>query len=259
MNYKIIFIIILVFLTSCKHSNEPRVNYKNKFVFFSNKGFAMIYTDGLLKENIVSNKIEDRSLIVFNSKLNIDTAVKVTNLLNNKHIIAKIGINSKFPRFYNSVISKRISKELEIDPEEPYVQIQSINSDSSFVANKAKTFNEERKVATKAPVEEITIKNISISKDSAKNKEKKKKNVKSKQKSEFKYIIKFADLYFEKSSIDFKNRLINEYQLKDVSTKKISKNSFRVYMGPYNSFKAIKKAFETIKLKDFDNIEIIKL
>ena len=259
MNFKSILLIILILLTSCKQIDTSNIDYKNKFILYSNTGFAIIYDDKLLQNNIVTNKIDDRSLIIFNNKLNVNTPVRITNLLNGKYIVAKVGINNKYPNFYNSVISKRISKEIEIDIEEPYVKIQSINSDSSFIANKAKTFEEEKNVATKVPIEEITIKNIGVSNDSNKNIKKESNNQILIKKGDFKYIIKFADLYFEKSAIDFKNRLINEYKLKDVNTKKISENSFRVYMGPYNSLSKIEKAFETINNSDFDNIEIVKL
>ena len=163
MNYKIIFFLILIFVTSCKQLDSKKIDYDNKFIFYSNKGFAIVYNDDLIKKNILSNKIDERSLVIFNSKLNEDTAVKITNLLNNKYLIAKVGKNKKFPLFYNSVISKRISKELDIDLIEPYVEIQTINSNKSFIANKAKTFDEEKNVANKAPIEEITIKNLNSS------------------------------------------------------------------------------------------------
>ena len=76
-----------------------------------------------------------------------DTPVKVTNLLNGKYILAKIGKKSKYPFFYNAVISKRIAEELEIDLSEPYIAVQTINTSGAFVAKKAKTFKEEKKVA----------------------------------------------------------------------------------------------------------------
>ena len=109
---------------------------------------------------IVNKKIDERSLIIFNNKLKYDTPVKVTNLLNGKYILAKIGKKSKYPFFYNAVISKRIAEELEIDLSEPYIAVQTINTSGAFVAKKAKTFKEEKKVADKAPVDGITIENL---------------------------------------------------------------------------------------------------
>ncbi len=163
-----IIIFLTLLLTSCETTNKKIVS-KNNFNSYSNNGFALIYNDDLYKKKIVSKKIEQRSLIVFNNKLKKDTDIKITNLLNDKYLIAKIGKHSKYPIFYNSVISDRIVTELEIDPNQPYVRIETINSSDTFIANKAKTFDEEKKVANKAPVDSISIQNISLDNKNNKN------------------------------------------------------------------------------------------
>ena len=43
-----------------------------------------------------------------------DTNVKITNLTNNRSVLAKVGLSVDYPNFYNSVISKRIATELEL-------------------------------------------------------------------------------------------------------------------------------------------------
>ena len=79
------------------------------------------------------------------------------------------------------------------------------------------------------------------------------------KKKEFNYIIKFADLYFEDSALILKKRLIDEYNLSNISIDKINNNVYRVYIGPFNNIKSIKVEFDKINLMDFDNIDIIKL
>ena len=253
MNYKIILIFLILFTFSCDQK-YTQLEYKNNFENFSNKGFALIYNDQLFKNKIVSKKIDERSFIIFNNKIKYDTPVKVTNLLNGKYILAKIGKKSKYPFFYNSVITKRIAEELEIDPLEPYISVQTINTSGAFVAKKAKTYKEEKRVADKAPVEGIFIENISDgSKKVKKNKDKKLNNKK------FNYIIKFADLYFEDSAIMLKNRLTSEFNINNVLIDKINNNVYRVYIGPFNNINSIKIEFDKIDIMSFDNIDIIKL
>jgi hypothetical protein len=258
MNYRFIFFIFFLFLISCENQSSKienqssKINYTKHFEFYSNKGFTLVYTDMLLKNKIVNKKIDKRSLIVFNNNLKKDTPVKITNLLNGKDLIAKIGNKLKYPTFYNSVISDRIAKDLNIDLSEPYVQIQTVNSKNSFIANKATTFDEEKKVANKAPVENISIKSIGLSKELNKKSNDKKIN-------NFNYIIKFADLFFEDSAIMLKNRLLEEFNINNVYIKKLSKNKYRVYKGPFNSLESIKKEFIDINNLDFENIEIVKL
>ena len=153
-----------------------------------------------------------------------------------------------------SYTNYEIAEELEIDLLEPYIAVQTINTSGAFVAKKAKTFKEEKKVADKAPVDGITIENLG----DETNKIKKTNKLKLKKK-EFNYIIKFADLYFEDSALILKKRLIDEYNLSNISIDKINNNVYRVYKGPFDNIKSIKIEFDKINLMDFDNIDIIKL
>ena len=56
-----------------------------------------------------------------------------------------------------------------------------------------------------------------------------------------------------------KKRLINEFNFKNVYIEKITKNSFRVYKGPFENLESIKKEYNDISKLNFENIEIIKL
>ena len=76
---------------------------------------------------------------------------------------------------------------------------------------------------------------------------------------DFKYIIKIVDLYFEDSAKILINRLQNEYSINNIKIKKMSKNSYRVYKGPFNNLDSIKREYTDIIKLNFENIEIIKL
>ncbi len=249
MIYKFL-LIFFIFVFSCTPKNENIIfeSVQN----YSNIGFTLVYSDEMYKSKKISNKIDERSLIVFNYKIKSDTPVKITNLLNNKYLIAKTGKKSKYPFFYNSVVSKRIADELELNMDQPYIQIKTLDSNSIFIANKSKTFEEEREVADKAPVEGILIKNIGT--------DLKQKKLKKKTKStSFNYIIKFADLFFDDSAQMLKKRLADEFDIKNVKVKKISQNSYRVYSGPFMDLDSLKKEFINLNKLNFENLEIIKL
>ena len=249
MPYKILTFLLFIILNSCvTPSVEKKESSTTPKSFFISKGFTLVYTEDLYKEKLIKGKIEDRSLIIFQKNLKKNTKVKITNLINSKYIIANVGKKTEYPYFYNSVISSRISKILEIDELEPYIEIKELLEGSSFIAKKAKTFDEEKIVASKAPIDDIQIKDLND-----KVKKKSKVNIK-----KFTYIIKIADFYFEKSANQMKRRFLDETSIEKVNINKLSKNIFRVYLGPFNNLNSLKKSFNAINVLQFDTIEIIK-
>ena len=245
----ILFIVIFIFLSNCTSStlvnNKPT---KISAVAFSNKGFALVYNDNLFKQKIVSKKISERSLIIFQKNLKEDTNVKITNISNNKSIIGMVGKNSKYPLFNNSVLSMRIADELDLDINQPYVEILEILENSIFVALKAKTYDEEKNVAIKAPVDGISINDLNAEK-------KKNKEI---YKTKFSYNIKIADFYFNNSAILLLDRIRNENLIKNAKIKKISNKKYRVYLGPFNNINSLQKSYNDISILQFENIEIIR-
>lgn len=249
MHYNIITFLLFVILTSCVPTPvEKKISSTTPKSFFLNKGFTLVYNEDLYKEKLVKEEIEKRSLIIFQKNLKKNTMVKITNLLNSKYLIAKVGKKAEYPYFYNSVISQRISRDLEINELEPYIEVKEIIEGSSFVAEKAKTFEEEKNVAGKAPVDQIQIKELG--KDN-------KKEIKI-NKKKFNYTIKIADFYFEKSAKQMKSRIFEETSIKNVNIDKLSGTKFRVFLGPFKDLNSLKKSFNAINILEFDSIEIIK-
>ena len=63
----------------------------------------------------------------------------------------------------------RIADEIGLNENEPYVEILEVLEDTIFVAKRAKTFEEEKKVADKAPVNNINISDLNTKQTNAKN------------------------------------------------------------------------------------------
>ena len=248
MNYKYL-ILFLLLLTSCTTNVTNKSSYilENK-VKFSSSGFVLVYDNNLFLNKIVNKKMNDRDLIIFQRNLKTGTSIKILNPVNNKSLIAQVGKNSIYPIFNNAVVSKRIASELELNINEPYLLIEEIVHNSSFIAKKSKTFDEEKKVANKAPVENIIINDLNVNTKIKKLTKKKK----------FNYSIKIADFYFSKSAINMKNKILNESSISNVNVKEISKNKFRVILGPYLDLKSLKNEYNKLHKFNFENIEIIK-
>ena len=244
--YKILLALFL--LSSCSNVQKTtNINFKEPF---ANSGFALIYDDTYFETKVIKNKLDNRSYTIYQRNLKPATNVIIKNMLNDKSILATVGKNSEYPLFYNSVISKRIADELNINLNEPYIQVIEVDKTSIFLANKTKTFEEEKKVAEKAPVLEIGIKDLSNNKEGV--------EVKSSN-DEFKYVIKLADFYFFETAVNLKKRVKNEFNVNNVKINKLSKTKFRVYLGPYKSLNSLKNAFNKISGLEFENIEIIRI
>ncbi len=275
MQFKYILFLLFLNLLACEHHSK-NINIKNKpeekksvvqkdkikvssdkneqkeiiNIVYSNKGFALIYDEE--EDNFLENNLDNTSINILSPNLPNGIPVRITNIINGKSLMTIVKNKTVLPVYYNSVITKRIVSELSINPNEPYVYIETINSKNLYVANNVKTFDEEKEVANKAPVDDIMIQSISLENEI---KESKTNNFE----TNFNYIIKFADFYFEDSAIMLKNRLFEEHNIENIQIKKLSQNNFRVYKGPYKDFEKLKKGFHNIENLDFDSIEIIKL
>ena len=224
MNYKaLIFIAFLFVITSCKYN----YSYNQKKIFSSN-GFVLIYNDKDLQEKIISKKL-------INDKKDTSLDVKVLK-------------KSKYPDFYELVITKATADNLMIDEKFPYVEITEIKKNDKFIAKKTLTHIEERKISKKAPVEKILVNDLS------KNKERKKTDITKKN-----YHIVIASFYSKEIAVFLQKRLkIDLPQLKSgkILVKSINKTTYEVKSGPYSSVDEIKLDYMLLKDYGFEDLNI---
>ena len=246
---KLIILCCLMLLNNCTATTTIKTISSNSLDNpFINKGFSLIYNDKFYYDKVISKKIDERSLIIFQKNLKKNTIVKITNILNNKSVIATVGSNAYYPLFNNAVLSLRIADEIGLNENEPYVEILEVLEDSIFVAKRAKTFEEEKKVANKAPVKNISISDLNTKQANTKNEFSKK----------FSYEIKIADFYFNNTASLLVDRIVKETMIRDAKIKKINEKKYRVYAGPFNNINSLQKSFNDISILEFENIEIIK-
>ncbi|MDC0533194.1 hypothetical protein OAO09_00325 [Candidatus Pelagibacter sp.] len=242
-----ILLLLSLLLFSCDqsiNSNSKKISFpiENRY---SNTGFALIYNNDLLD----IKELENRSLDIYHNSLKKRSIVKIINPKNGKFLMAEVKSNKvKFSNFYNSILSPRIAQELDLNSNEPYIQIILVAKNSTFIAKKAKTFDEERIVAEKAPVDGIQINDLN---------EVKVKKKKPKEKV-FSYSIKVADFYYKDTAISMMTRIKNEASINNLSIRKLSKTKYRVLIGPFNDIKTLRDSFEKMNYFKFENLEIIK-
>ena len=238
---------MFIFLIGCEQY-KPKITNNlqiKKEAKYQNNGFALIYNESLDIKNL-----NHRSLEIYHKKIKKNSFVKITNPINDKSLIAKVKSNKvKFSNFYNSVISSRIVNALELNTNEPYVEIILISKNSTFIAKKAKTFEEEKEVAEKAPIDGIKISDLN---NTLKNDNKNLLN------NEFRYSIKVADFYYKKTAELMVDRIKSETSLENIKIIQLSKTKYRVLLGPFNDINTLKESFEKMKSLYFENLEILR-
>jgi len=233
MKYKII---IFFFLVSCTNYSS---NFEKKSGY-SASGFAYIETS-------IPNNLENKKFFISHNKLRVGTKVRVINPDNKKSLEIIIKHKIKYDNFYKVLISKSIVEELELSSKFPFVEINEIKSNKSFVAKKAITDNAEKKIANKAPIDRININNIS-----------QKKNIDKIEKKSYSILV--ADFYNLGSAEFLKEKLMtilknSNYKLIYINKKK--EKNYELLMGPYNTINKLKNDYIVLSDSNFEDLDII--
>ena len=235
--------IILVFIYSCS-SQFQTIKQKDPYVA---NGFAYIYNDSDFNKKIIKNKMNNEIMQLSHQNLKTGTLIKITNPKNQESLILKNIKRIKYPDFYKIMITKPVAQKLNLRADLPLLEIIEIKKNKSFVAEKAKIFNEEKKISSKAPVASVQISNIS------KNKSKKI------QKKIDKIFLEIGTFYSIDTALFLKERIIKdiqEFDEKKIIIKKINDKKTQVISGPYNSVNLLKNDYIKLKKFGFEELDI---
>ena len=177
-----------------------------------------------------------------------NTPIKVINPNNLKIIETKIYRKANYPKIFNSVISKKIATILELDLNNPYVEIIETKKNKTFLAKKTNTFEEEKSVVEKAPVNEIKVKDLT-------NKTLK---VKKKILKDNSFILVINEFYYEDSANNLKKELIKKTDMINISVQKINNKKYRLLVVPFKNFNALKTAYISLNNLGFEYLNIYK-
>ena len=179
--------------------------------------------------------------------LKLGALIKLVNPDTNESIILKNSKKIKYPDFYKILITKKVSEKLRLDNNLPLVEILELKKNKSFIAKKAKIFNEEKKISSNAPITSVEISNIS-----------KKKSTSTKTKNKI-YIL-LASFYSIDSADLLKRESTSKYPiLTQLELKVIKKNNKKINLisGPYNTINLMKNDYIKFKKFGFEELDFI--
>ena len=245
---KFIIIFLFLFLYNCSNLKTEQLKTKKEKIYYSSKGFALIYEDYLYKEGVINKKINNEDIIIVHSSLKKNTPIKITNPQNSIILKTKIKFRSDYPEIFNILISQKAASILKLDPNNPYVEFNEIKKNKTFIAKKSNTFEEEKKVAEKAPVNEVEMDDISQQKNT---------EIKKLDKG-YNFVLVIGNFYYEKSASDLKNELIKKTKKNNFLVKKLSKNKYRLSVGPFKNFNSLKSTYISLNNLGFEDLNIYK-
>ena len=241
MKYKLIILFLL--LASCAQNYSKSELNKP----FNSKGFAYIYNEEDFVNKVIKKKLDNNSLQIAHNKLRAGSLIKIINIKTNESIILKNSKRVEYPEFYKILITKPVADKLNLQIDLPIVEVIEVKKNKSFVAKKTKIFKEEEKIYSNAPIESVTINNIS------KNNKKKNKTIKDK------FYIIIAEFYSKNSASLLKKRITQEllnFDNKKLYIKSKKSNKISLLAGPYNSINLMKNDYIQLKKFGFEELDI---
>ncbi len=229
------YLLFLFFLISC----TPNLTTINQKIPYTSTGFAYIYNEIDFNNKIIKGRMNNDIMQISHQNLKTGTMVKIINPKNKENIVLKNVKRIKYPDFYKILITNSVAEKLDLDTDLPILEIIEIKKNKSFVAKKAKIYNEEKKIPSSAPIASVQISNISKTKTSKKANDLDK------------VYVDIGTFYSIKTAKFLKKRIIKEIPElnKKLKIRKINNKETQVILGPYTAVNLLKNDY--IKLKNF--------
>jgi hypothetical protein len=238
----------MISLYSCAGYNVNRDDLKNKKSYFSSSGFALVYNDNLFLNKTVNKKINNDEIKILHNFLKPNTPIKIINPSNSKFIETKIYKKSIYPQIFSVVISKKVAQILDLNLEDPFIELIEIKKNKTFIAKKSNIFDEEKNVAETVPVNEVKMDDLSKP-ESINEKKLVKKN---------KFILVISDFYYKESATKLMSSLSLKTEFNNYTVKKINDNKYRLFAGPFKNFNALKVLYISLNELGFENLNVYK-
>ena len=255
---KIILLCFILLLGACANYKTDKPKQIKEKSFYSSIGFALIYNKNLFEEGgidkklnnneIIDNKLNNEQIIAMHSSLKKNTLIQIINPETSKIIETRIYRRAYYPKIFNIVLSKKIATFLELDIDNPYVEIFEVKENKTFIAKEGNIYEEERKVAEVVVVDKVEMDDLSEEQLYSKKISDKKKD----------FVLIIADFYYRDSAENLKKELVKKTKINKFSVKKINDNKYRLAVGPFKNFNALKSIYISLNNLGFEELNIYR-
>ena len=256
---KIILFCFILLLGACADFKTDKSKPEKERKFYSSKGFALIYNDSLFEQGgidkelnnneIIDNKLNNEQILALHSSLKKNTLIKIINPDTSIVVETKIFRKADYPNIFNIVLSKKIATILELNLDNPYVEVFEIKENKTFIAKEGNIYEEEKKVAEVVVVDKVEMDDLSEEQLDRKKISEKKKD----------FVLVIADFYYRDSAENLKKELIKKTKINKFLVNKINDNKYRLAVGPFKNFNALKSIYISLNNLGFEGINIYRV
>ena len=72
------------------------------------------------------------------------------------------------------------------------------------------------------------------------------------------FMLVINDFYYEVSAINLKNELVKKIYISNISVKKINDKKYRLLVGPFKNFNALKTTYISLNNLGFESLNIFR-
>ena len=194
--------------------------------------------------------------------LGLASNVRVTNIENGFSMIVRVNHRGAYSNTNVIELSDIVFNKLKLNENGNLIKLELINANETFILGEAKTYNEEKKISSMAPIDNVSVVSIgSGSQESEAEKPLTKDEVNLDnfriEKIQNKEIyIHVATLLFKQSAEELENKLKSIKKVDIVNSMNNGKNTYKVIIGPFDNLVQLNETLKVNTIQQYEDLSI---
>jgi rare lipoprotein A len=194
--------------------------------------------------------------------LGLASNVRVTNIENGFSMIVRVNHRGAYSNTNVIELSDIVFNKLKLNENGNLIKLELINANETFILGEAKTYNEEKKISSTAPIDDVSV--VSIVTESQEGTTEKLltkdrvnlDNFRIEKILNKEVYIHVATLLFKHSAEELKNKLKSIKKVDIVNTMINGKNTYKVIIGPFDSMVQLNETLKINKIQQYEDLSI---
>jgi rare lipoprotein A len=194
--------------------------------------------------------------------LGLASNVRVTNIENGFSMIVRVNHRGAYSNTNVIELSDIVFNKLKLNENGNLIKLELINANETFILGEAKTYNEEKKISSTAPIDDVSV--VSIGTESQEGTTEKLLTKDKVNLDNFRIekilnkevYIHVATLLFKHSAEELKNKLKSIKKVDIVNTMINGKNTYKVIIGPFDSMVQLNETLKINKIQQYEDLSI---